>query len=195
MSTPQATSHPTEIELSACFQKEFHAFGTAWHFEQRALRFGKLIKTLTWFTFALPIAFGTLVLTFDDPTIGSYARIASGVLGGVAFLWALWALVANWSDAMGAAQRSMIENNRLHEAWKDAKHLKDDAFVAEYNKLQARDISQVAADMLAGVKEKEKRRMMRKTLMHYALPCKTCNVKPVSIKSSFFSKCETCGKC
>lgn len=191
----QNTCRPSPKDLSACFEKEFYAFGTAWHFEQRAQLFARRIKKLTWFTFALPLLFGGLVLTFDNPTIGYYARIASGVLGVTALLWALWGLVENWGDAMGGAQRSMIENNRLYEAWKDVKELKGDAFVVEYGKLQARDSSQASADLLTGVKDREKRRMMRKTLMHYSMACKTCGQTPTSIKSKFFSKCETCCKC
>ncbi|WP_081084703.1 mobilome CxxCx(11)CxxC protein [Burkholderia cepacia] len=199
MSTPIPTTpqpiaaHPsTSPELRICYEKEFEAYGTAWLFEQRALSYTKKLKALTWITFAVPIAAASTLLTFDDPTVVALTKIVAGVLGGIAMLIALLALTGRWPESLAESQRAMIENTRLLNAWKAVKNMTGSAFSAEYNKLLILDGAQVSNDQLAGVTEKEKRRMMRKTLMQYRCACETCKETPTSSKAGN-SKCDTCG--
>ncbi len=154
--------------------------------------YNKKLKILTWITFAIPIAVAGMLTMFDNPVILAITKIASGVLGFIAALIGLLALVGKWSDMMADSQRAMIENSRLHDSWKDARNLTDAAFVSEYKKLLILDSAQSSSDKLLEVSDKDKRRMMRKTLVQYQMACKTCKNTPTSIKAGK-AKCDTCG--
>ncbi len=116
----------------------------------------------------------------------------SGLLSIPLFVMTLWSLVFRWEERLAASEHACKSNNELKNGWEDlARYTAPDA-EAKFSALLERDRIQEASDKRQDVSAKEKRQMMRASLIQYRRKCATCGVQPnsMSVKGS---SCATCG--
>jgi mobilome CxxCx(11)CxxC protein len=173
---------PDQATIKFCFDKEFHAFGTKYLFEQRAISLRGKLKLLSWSSLVIPLAVATLLLSFDSTAVTFWTKLISGLLGGALTFIGLWAVVAGWTDSLSKAERAMLANTDLIDRWRDLQAYSGPDFDARLAVLKERDLAQEKLDQLESVTQKDKALMMRAALFQYQMPCTLCNESPKSLK-------------
>ncbi|KWV84383.1 mobilome CxxCx(11)CxxC protein [Pseudomonas haemolytica] len=179
--------------LTRCAEKEIYAYGTAFLFESRsrALRFR--LRILSFLSLAVPLSVGGTALVSADAKLLPVIVTISGILSIPLFAMALWSLVFRWEERLAASEHSCKLNNELKNRWNDlARYTGSDA-EQRFQTLLDRDRMQEHDDVTQDVSVKDKRRMMRASLIQYRRQCATCGIQPISL-SAKSSNCEMCGK-
>lgn len=175
-----------------CSENERRSFGTKFAFEQRAIVLRNKLNVLSWSSLVVPVIVGTLLSSFNDVELAGYAKLASGLLGGLLACVGLWAVVAGWTDTLSKSERAMLSNITLQNEWHElSKYVGIDAS-SRLRELQIKHNAQEQEDVLAKFTAFEIKRMMRATLIQYQQQCVSCNELPKSIEPKN-SSCSVCG--
>lgn len=175
-----------------CARGEFYSYGTAKIFEKRAKETGRRLKAITFLGLLSPVLSGGIAMTFSSdstllnkivfPTL-SMALLLQSVLS-------LLSLCYKWEEKYSYSLWSIKNNNKLFNKFSrladdsEEKILdKIDGYEEEFDHQEAEDSSQ-------SITSKEERYAMRKSLIYFGKPCKTCKKTPTSIKPD---DCDTCG--
>jgi mobilome CxxCx(11)CxxC protein len=175
-----------------CLEKEIYAYGTAFLFERRsgALRFG--LRILSFLSLLVPLSVGGIALAGANSEWLPAIVTISGVLSVPLFGMTLWSLVFRWEERLATSVNSFKFNNDFKNKWNDLARYSGADAEDKYQKLLELDRAQEQSDILQDVSAKDKRRMMRASLVQYGRPCFTCGLLPSSL-SAKSSKCGTCG--
>ncbi|MEI2610110.1 MAG: mobilome CxxCx(11)CxxC protein [Candidatus Promineifilaceae bacterium] len=177
-----------------CWDEALYAYGTAYIFEQRAQRFSKLLKRLTFLGLVVPAAIGSIVLSFGVQT--SYLPIfltIGGVLGTIQLAGSLWALTSKWEEGFGYSMESSSSNYRLANRFERLAQLPPEnlsKLKIQFDLIRVENELRSEQDNKQGITDKEKRMGMRASLRKYQRQCATCNLVP---KSMTATTCYTCG--
>ncbi|NKF95636.1 hypothetical protein GO290_02736 [Ralstonia solanacearum] len=175
-----------------CLEREIYAFGTAHLFEGRARGLRLRLRILSFLSLAVPLSVGGIAMTFSDPERLSVIVKVSGALSVPLFVMTLWSLVFRWEERLAASEHSRRVNTELRNYWEDLKRYKGGDAEEQFSRLVEQDRKQEQKDLGQDVSAKDKRRMMRASLIQYRRPCATCGVQPKSM-STWRKKCVTCG--
>lgn len=177
-----------------CWNQAVYSWGTAWIFEQRSKRLRRRLRLINFLGIAVPTAGGALFWLFSAASrYRPHVSVVAGVLGLVQLIASIWALVADWQDALVYAQESTADNYRMAREYErlgreppskgDELKLKRELLEKEY---ELRDRS----DRQRGLSEAEKRAGTRAALRNYQRKCAGCGEVPKSLRPS---ECEVCG--
>ena len=183
---------PSEIELRAhCRDRAFYAYGTARIFEQRAQSLKSGRNWITFLGIAGPLLVGGIVLSFGaKPQLLPFLLIPVGFVSIAQLILSAWSLVRSWDERHAYAIFAIQSNTRLYNQW-DALAKRPPSNINEkVHALAAEDQRQEQSDLTQHITEKEKRYAMRASLHYFGLKCKSCGVKPLSLKPG---SCDTCG--
>lgn len=175
-----------------CLEKEIYAYGTASLFERRSRSLRHRLRTLNFLSLAVPISVGGTALVAANTKLLSIFVIISGILSIPLFIMALWSLVFRWEERLTASEHSCKLNNDLKNRWNDLARYTGSDPEERFQTLLELDRTQEHNDVKQDVSEKDKRKMMRASLLQYRRKCATCGLQPVS-QSAKSSKCATCG--
>ena len=175
-----------------CAEREIYAFGTAYLFEARssALRFK--LRILGFLSLAVPVSVGGIAMVSADTKLLPVIVTISGILSAPLFVMTLWSMVFRWEERLAASERAFMANNELKNNWEDLARYTGEDREEKFNALLERDRLQEQNDVLQAISGKDKRRMMRASLIQYRRKCATCGVQPRSI-SEKQNDCATCG--
>lgn len=178
----------------SCWEKSFHAFGTASIFEKHARTFRRKVRLLGFFGLVLPVTAGGVVLSFgvDYPYLRP-VLLLTGVVAVIQFIVSLWSLFARWEDSLSYSLESLVANRRLSDSYRElAKNPPSDR--AEFNMklalLGVEDQLRIESDNKQGITYEEKRIGMRAALYQFQKQCAKCGKIPESLKPT---GCPTCG--
>jgi mobilome CxxCx(11)CxxC protein len=104
----------------------------------------------------------------------------------------LWSLVFRWEERLAASEHACKVNNELKNDWEDLARYSGPDAEEKFRVLLERDRLQEQSDVKQDISAKEKRQMMRASLIQYRRKCATCGVQPTSM-SAKGSSCVTCG--
>jgi mobilome CxxCx(11)CxxC protein len=179
---------------SRCWDDAFHATATAYIFQRRARRLGKLVQVITYVGFAVPMLVGLLVLGYTQlKSLPVIAGTAAGI-GIAQAVLSLWAIVGGWVVGGSYAAASASANEVLAGKFATlASSPPSDfrEFRQEYELAKVESRARDEQDLQQGVTEAELRRGMRAALRKYRKGCAACNKVPVDMKAT---DCPVCGK-
>ncbi|HCT7915535.1 mobilome CxxCx(11)CxxC protein [Pseudomonas xantholysinigenes] len=178
--------------IKRCAEKEIYAYGTAYIFESRSrsLRFG--LRILSFLSLAVPVSVGGIAMAAANAKLLPVIVTISGLLSIPLFVITLWSLVFRWEERLAASENACKANSELKNGWEDLARYKGADAEEKFSALLERDRVQEEIDKKQDVTAKEKRRMMRASLIQYRRKCATCGVQPISM-SVKGSSCATCG--
>jgi len=104
----------------------------------------------------------------------------------------LWSLVFRWEERLAASERSCKLNNELKNGWSDLARDPGTDAEEKFQSLLARDRMQEQTDVEQDVSAKDKRMMMRASLIQYRRKCALCDIQPLSMSESS-NRCAICG--
>ncbi len=178
--------------VKRCADKEIYAFGTAYIFEMRSQSLRFRLRILSFLSLVVPLSVGGIAMASADTKLLPVIVTISGLLSIPLFVMALWSLVFRWEERLAASEHACKTNTGLKNRWEDlARYAGTDA-EEKFAALLERDREQEQSDVMQGVSAKDKRRMMRASLIQYRRKCATCGVKPTSMSANGCS-CATCG--
>lgn len=189
---------PMDAQVSAlrsqCWDGAFHATATAYIFQRRARRLSKLVQTITYVGFAVPMLVGLLVLGYAH--LKSIAVIAgtAAAIGSAQLVLSLWAIVGGWVTGASYAAESASANEVLAGKYSElasSPQVDLREFRQHYEMVKVEDRARNAQDLQQGVRESELRRGMRAALRKYQKPCAGCNQIPLDMVAT---DCGVCGK-
>ena len=172
-----------------CRKKAFVAFGTMNIFENRARKIGVKRDVITYLGIVAPLLTGAFMLSFGTQYYKYIAPVAGFVLI-VQLAFSGWSLVARWDEKNSYAIGAVQAQARLFNKWDGLASRPPSDLDKAVRDLEAEDERQEQSDLTQNIGVKEKRRAMRASLLHFGLQCKTCGIKPISLKPL---KCDTCG--
>lgn len=176
-----------------CWDRALESYGTAFIYEQRALRLRRQLRILTYLGMVVPGAVGLVVLSFGNPSFLPIVLIVAGILGLVQFLGSVWSVVSRWDDSYAYALESVTSNYYLSDKYRE---LGEDppsdlsAFETRLASLEKVDRPRRDADYRQGVTKEEKRMGMRAGLHKFQRECAQCGKAPPSMEPS---GCDVCG--
>ncbi|GAB7543678.1 mobilome CxxCx(11)CxxC protein [Cupriavidus sp. 8B] len=176
-----------------CLEKEIYAYGTAFLFEGRARGLRYCLRILSFLSLAVPLSVGGIAMTFSDPVRLSTVVKVSGGLSIPLFVMTLWSLVFRWEERLAASEHSRRVNTELKNSWEDLRRFKGRDAEERFKTLLEADRKQEQKDIGQDVSAKDRRRMMRASLIQYQRACATCRVQPASMSVWRRAKCATCG--
>ena len=183
----------TEIDfVKRCVEKEIYAFGTAYFFEKRSRSMRFKLRILSFLSLAVPLSVGGIVMVSADTKLLPVIVTISGILSIPLFVMTLWSLVFRWEERLATAELSHKGNNKLKNSWEDLSKYKGLDAEERFQSLIEHDRMQEEIDRMQDVSEKDKRLMMRASLIQYRRKCATCNVQPTTLSKNG-SSCATCG--
>ena len=173
------------------WDKAFHAYGTAYIFEQRAARYRSRLRTLAFLGIVGPFFLGILYLSFrTQQALIDVVALLAGIIGVIQFVVSLWSITAKWEDVYSYALESLATNYRLSKEFETiGKHISQDA-ERKFALLSAEDRLRSELDNKQALTLKEKREGMRAALKKFRRECVECGQIPNSMKAS---DCDTCG--
>lgn len=175
-----------------CAEKEIYAYGTAYIFESRSQSLRFRLRILSFLSLAVPLSVGGIAMTAADAKLLPVIVIISGILSIPLFGMTLWSLVFRWEERLAASEHSCKVNNELKNGWEDLARYKGLDAEEKFQVLLDRDRAQELSDVGQDISAKEKRQMMRASLIQYRRKCATCGIQPISM-SAKGSSCATCG--
>lgn len=179
---------------TVCEQEALFAYGTAYLFEQRAHRFQRRLRGLSFLGLLPVVAVGAIALAFQfaDELISS-ALVLAGILTVLQAIFSLWAMTNRWEEEYSYARESQSANYRLAERfWDLLLNPPDDktSLNLQFETLMAENRSRSEQDSKQVITKKEKNVGMRAALLKYRHPCAICGEIPTSMTPS---TCATCG--
>ena len=178
--------------VKRCAEKEIYAFGTSYLFEQRSQSLRFRLRILSFLSLAVPLSVGGIAMASADTKLLPVIVTISGLLSIPLFVMTLWSLVFRWEERLAASEHACKVNNELKNGWDDlARYAGSDA-EEKFRALLERDRMQEQNDVMQAVSAKDRRRMMRASLIQYRRKCATCGNQPTSM-SAKANSCATCG--
>lgn len=178
--------------IKRCAEKEIYAYGTAYIFESRSRSLRFRLRILSFLSLAVPLSVGGIVMVAADAKLLPVIVTISGILSIPLFVMTLWSLVFRWEERLAASEHACKVNNELKNSWEDLARYKGPDAEEKFRLLLERDRIQEQSDVRQDISAKEKRQMMRASLIQYRRKCATCRVQPTSM-SAKESSCATCG--
>lgn len=178
--------------IKRCAEREIYAYGTAYIFESRSRSLRFRLRILSFLSLAVPLSVGGIAMATADKNLLPVIVLISGVLSVPLFVMTLWSLVFRWEERLDAAGHACKVNNELKNGWEDLARYKGPDAEEKFSVLLERDRIQEQSDVRQDVSEKEKKKMMRASLIQYRRKCATCGVQPISMSAKGIS-CTTCG--
>ncbi|MBD3812838.1 MAG: hypothetical protein IE917_11555 [Betaproteobacteria bacterium] len=178
--------------IKRCAEKEIYAYGTAYIFESRSRSLRFMLRILSFLSLAVPLSVGGIAMATADAKLLPVIVTISGILSIPLFVLTLWSLVFRWEERLAASEHACKANNELKNGWEDLARYKGPDAEEKFRVLLDRDRVQEQSDVKQDVSAKEKRQMMRASLIQYRRKCATCGVQPTSM-SAKGSSCATCG--
>jgi len=178
--------------IKRCAEKEIYAYGTAYIFESRSRSLRFRLRILSFLSLAVPLSVGGIAMAAADEKLLPVIVTISGLLSIPLFVMTLWSLVFRWEERLAASEHACKDNNELKNGWEDLARYKGPDAEEKFRVLLERDRVQEQNDVRQDVSAKEKRQMMRASLIQYRRKCATCGVQPTSM-SAKGSSCATCG--
>jgi mobilome CxxCx(11)CxxC protein len=173
----------------------FWCYGTSALFQRRERRLKGLREWITYLGIIGPIVIGSAVGAFGrDWKIGDFevvlmiVTVASAV-GIVQIVLSMWALVARWDEAYGAAQESVRTNNDLYHKFRSLRDIPPQDYMAALELLRQENMRQEGHDYRQSITEKEKRYAYHQSMRYLGNKCRGCHIIP----SGKSTKCSTCG--
>ncbi|MDA8503803.1 hypothetical protein NNO02_15240 [Citrobacter sp. Awk 2] len=185
MTTPDFTSR--------CLEQEIYAYGTAYLFESRARTLRFRLRILSFLSLAVPVSVGGIAMAAANEKLFPIIVSLSGLLSVPLFVMTLWSLVFRWEERLTASEHACKINNDLKNKWHDLSQYRENDAEDKFRSLIDRDRIQEQHDRTQDVSAKDKRRMMRASLIQYRRKCATCGVQPSSM-SAKGSSCTTCSE-
>jgi mobilome CxxCx(11)CxxC protein len=178
-----------------CIDHMFWCYGTSAIFQRREHKLKRLRELITYLGIVGPLIIGSAVGSFGkDWKIGAVeivpiiVVVASSV-GIFQIILSVWALVARWDEAYGAAQESVRANNALYNQFKSLHDRSPQNFMDALTDVQDENTRQEAQDYRQSITASEKRYAYHESMRYLRRACRVCNVIPTG-KSS---KCSECG--
>ncbi len=178
--------------VKRCAEKEIYAFGTAYLFEERSRSLRFKLRIITFLSLAVPLSVGGISMTSADSGFLPTIVMISGVLSIPLFVMSLWSLVFRWEERLAASEHAFKNNIELKNRWEDLARYKGENAEEKYQALLEHDRLQEQSDITQSISAKDKRRMMRASLIQYRRSCATCGVQPKSM-SAKRNSCSSCG--
>lgn len=178
--------------VKRCAEKEIYAYGTAYIFESRSRSLRFRLRILSFLSLAVPLSVGGIAMAAADAKLLPVIVTISGLLSIPLFVMTLWSLVFRWEERLAASEHACKANNELKNGWEDLARYKGSDAEKKFSALLERDRLQEQSDVTQDVSAKEKRRMMRASLIQYRRKCATCGIQPIAL-SAKSSSCATCG--
>ena len=178
--------------IKRCSEKEIYAYGTAYIFELRSRSLRFRLRILSFLSLAVPLSVGGIAMAAADAKLLPVIVTISGILSIPLFVLTLWSLVFRWEERLTASEHACKINNELKNGWEDLARYEEPDREDKYRVLLERDRIQEQHDLSQDVSAKEKRQMMRASLIQYQRKCATCGIQPISM-SAKNSSCATCG--
>ena len=178
--------------IKRCTEKEIYAYGTAYIFESRSRSLRFRLRILSFLSLAVPLSVGGIAMAAADAELLPVIVTISGILSIPLFFMTLWSLVFRWEERLAASEHACNVNNELKNGWEDLARYKGSDAEEKFRVLLERDRIQEQSDVRQDVSAKEKRQMMRASLIQYRRKCATCGVQPISMSADNIS-CATCG--
>ncbi|HCI4281136.1 TPA: hypothetical protein NO555_004487 [Klebsiella variicola subsp. variicola] len=176
-----------------CLEQEIYAYGTAYLFESRTRNFRFRLRILSFLSLAVPLSVGGIAMVATDEKLLPIIVSISGILSVPLFIMTLWSLVFRWEEKLTASEYACKTNNDLKNKWHDLSQYSGTDAEEKFRSLIERDRIQEQYDRSQDVSEKDKRRMMRASLIQYRRKCATCGTQPTSMSAKKVT-CTTCGK-
>ncbi|MBQ1051146.1 hypothetical protein KBX50_22075 [Micromonospora sp. C51] len=176
------------------WDRAFHAYATAFIFEQRARRLKRRLKWLNFVALVVPVIVGGLALGYGAgfPLLGLAVGVGAAV-GLLQLVVSTWSVVSGWVESYGYATTSVVDNQRLARDFKElgeSSALDVESVRNRYNILKASDDARQAQDYGQDIDEAEKRMGMRAALRERRRQCAGCGNVPASMAPT---KCDVCG--
>jgi len=178
--------------VTRCTDKEIYAYGTAFLFEGRSAALRFRLRILSFLSLAVPLSVGGTAFVAADAKWLPIIVTISGILSIPLFVMTLWSLVFRWEERLAASERSCKLNNDLKNRWNDLARYAELDSEDKFQTLLNLDRTQEHNDITQDVSVKDKRRIMRASLVQYSRQCATCGIQPTSL-SAKSSSCGTCG--
>lgn len=178
--------------IKRCAEKEIYAYGTAYIFESRSRSLRFRLRILSFLSLAVPLSVGGIAMAAADAKLLPVIVLISGLLSVPLFVMTLWSLVFRWEERLASSEHACKINNELKNGWEDLARYKSSDAEEKFRVLLERDRVQEQNDVKQDISTKEKRQMMRASLIQYRRTCATCGVQPISM-SAKGSSCATCG--
>ena len=173
-----------------CWEKAYHAYATSYIFEQRANLYGRRLKFLTFLGIVVPLAIGTIYLSFG-PSIPGWLLTIAGILGLVQIIGSALSLSFKWDDYFAYAKESITVNRQQSNEYRNLAQSSDtDNLNIRFQILEASSQARDALDDQQGVTDEERRMGHRATLRKFQKQCVNCKQKPMSMDPS---ECPVCG--
>lgn len=175
-----------------CTDKKIYAYGTAYIFESRSRSLRFRLRILSFLSLVVPISVGGIVMVAADVKLLPVIVTISGIFSIPLFVMTLWSLVFRWEERLAASEHACKVNNELKNSWEDLAQYEISDREEKFRALLERDRVQEQSDVKQDVSVKERRQMMRASLIQYCRKCATCGVQPTSMSVNGIS-CTTCG--
>ena len=172
-----------------CRDKAFFAFGTSKIFELRLHELNRFRNCITYLGIVVPLMVGGIALSFDTKIL-PYVAIPAGILGSIQLALSAWSLVARWDEKHAYALSALQAQTKLYNLWDNLARRDPPDLEQQATTLDAEDQRQESQDLSQNISKKEQNYGMRAALFHFGIKCKTCDIKPLSLKASM---CDTCG--
>ncbi|EOW3978484.1 mobilome CxxCx(11)CxxC protein [Vibrio parahaemolyticus] len=175
----------------SCREKEFHAYGTARLFEERAEKIRGLRTKISFLGIINPLLIGCVVITFGvKETWLPAVLLLSGLLSTVQLVLSVWSMAARWDEIYDFSINSVKENTELKNAFKALQKNKSRELPSLYRSTMEKNERRELSDLTQNITNKEKRFANRESLRYYQYPCQTCHIVPIKEKPS---NCDSCG--
>jgi mobilome CxxCx(11)CxxC protein len=178
--------------VKRCADREIYAYGTAYLFESRSRSIRFRLRILSFLSLAVPLSVGGIAMVAADASLLPFIVAISGILSIPLFVMTLWSLVFRWEERLAASEQSCKINHELMNGWSDLAQYTGPDAEEKSRLLLERDRIQEQSDIMQDVSAKDKRLMMRASLIQYGRKCAICGVQPVSM-SAKGSSCSNCG--
>lgn len=180
--------------MKECWNEVILNYGTGYIFEQRANRYRKGLRLVTYVSIAIPAIVGAFYLAFSSKQEWlSYLYNLAGILGTIQIAISVWSLVGKWEDNYSYSLEASTVNYDLAKRFERlAKRPPSDSndLKRAFENLMIENDLRSDQDVKQGVPQKELRQGMRAALFKYKKPCATCEQVPTSMTAT---NCETCG--
>ncbi|WP_181316525.1 mobilome CxxCx(11)CxxC protein [Photobacterium iliopiscarium] len=175
-----------------CFKCEFYSFGTSKIFEKRVDKYGCRLKAITFLGLLSPVLLGGFVASFsvESALLKNSLLPVCGSLTIFQAILSLLSLVCRWDETYSYAIGSVRNNTMLMNDFSRLKNTNAKVNSKRFQLLTGDYDRQNNADIGQNISTKEMRYAMRQSLFQYKSECRTCGIKPISLKPS---KCDTCG--
>lgn len=186
---------PADLKDS-CNEHMFWCYGTKAIFQRREGRLKWLREWITYLGIIGPVVIGSAVGAFgrDWKIMGvevvPWVVAVASIVGIVQIVLSVWALVARWDEAYGAAQESIRGNNELYHKFRSLRDMPPQDYMGELEMLRQENTRQEASDYRQSISEKEKRYAYHESMRYLGNPCRGCQLVP----SGVATKCSTCGR-